>query len=89
MAKNNLALIRRARGFTQKELAVKMGLPQTWVSRYESGVLLLENITLKNAVALARVLDCHVEDFLGEPKEEFIVLAAAKEASSARQPTEK
>lgn len=77
MSKNNLALIRRARGFTQKELAVKMGLPQTWVSRYESGVLSIENITLKNAVALAKALDCHVEDFLGEPKEEFIVLAAA------------
>lgn len=75
--KNNLALIRHARGLTQKELAARIGLPQTWVSRCESGVLSVENITLKNAAALAKALDCRIEDFLGDPREEFILLAAA------------
>lgn len=65
---NNLALIRRARGLTQKELAAALGVTQGFISKYENGTTNLENITVKNALALAKILDCRVEDLICEPK---------------------
>lgn len=55
---------RSVMGMTQKELAEKSGINIRQIQKYESGEYDAGNMTLRNAVALARVLECSVEDLL-------------------------
>ena len=56
-----LARIRKERGFTQIELAEKIGIIQSLVSSYENGVL---NLKAEMALRFARALDVGVEELL-------------------------
>lgn len=49
---------------TQRELAEKSGINIRQIQKYESGEYDTGNMTLKNAVALARALECSVDDLL-------------------------
>lgn len=59
-----LKTIRQERGLTLKELSEKSGIHFVQLSKYETGVSKLENMSLKNAVILAHALECQPEDFL-------------------------
>ena len=60
----NLKRLRKARGYTQKELANLCGLTKTYISNVEQGTV---NISLSNLEALMNGLDCAVEDLLMTP----------------------
>lgn len=60
-----LARIRKERGFTQMELAEKIGLIQSLISSYENGVL---KLSAEMAVRFARALDVTTDDLL-RPKQ--------------------
>lgn len=49
---------------TQKELADKSGVNIRQIQKYESGEYDCGNMTLKNAIAIASVLECNVEELL-------------------------
>lgn len=55
---------RSVMGMTQRELAEKSGVNIRQIQKYESGEYDAGNMTLRNAVALARVLECSTEDLL-------------------------
>ena len=55
---------RSVMGMTQKELSEKSGINIRQIQKYESGEYDTGNMTLRNAVVLARVLECSVEDLL-------------------------
>ena len=55
---------RSGMGMTQRELAEKSGVNIRQIQKYESGEYDAGNMTLRNAVALARVLECSAEDLL-------------------------
>lgn len=61
---NSLLYQRSLSGMTQKELAEKSDVNIRQIQRFESGSSDTGNITLKNAVALARALNCEPEDLL-------------------------
>ena len=61
---NGLSRRRKNAGLTQKELAEKSGVNIRQIQRYESGESECENMTLKNALAIAGVLQCDVEDLV-------------------------
>ncbi len=43
-------------GLTMKEVDQEVGIKGNWISRIESGVIDVENITLKKAIKLADIL---------------------------------
>jgi transcriptional regulator with XRE-family HTH domain len=49
---------RQRKGFSQRELSTKSGLPQSHISKIESGAV---DLRLSSLVALARVLDLELE----------------------------
>ena len=55
---------RSVMGMKQKELSEKTGINIRQIQKYESGEYDTGNMTLKDAVSLARVLECSVEDLL-------------------------
>jgi transcriptional regulator with XRE-family HTH domain len=59
-----LGRIRKERGYTQIELAEKIGIIQSLVSSYENGVL---KLSAEMAVRFARALDVSTDDLL-EPR---------------------
>ena len=61
---NNLRDIREERGLAQEELAEKSGINIRQIQKYESGEYDTGNMTLKNALSLARALECSAEDLL-------------------------
>lgn len=61
---NGLLYQRSSMELTQKELAEKSGVNIRQIQRYESGASGCENMTLKNAIAIADVLECDVRDLL-------------------------
>lgn len=65
--RNNIRILRMAAGLKQSGVATKAGIPQETLSRYESGKLSVENMTLKLADAMAKALGCTVEDLYKEP----------------------
>lgn len=72
---NNIKLIRKARGLTQKDIFLMSGIPQTRISEYEHAKN-IGGMTLSTALAFANALNCSVEDIVADiPKEEYIVLA--------------
>lgn len=61
---NSVLYNRSVMGMTQKELSEKSGINIRQIQKYESGEYDTGNMTLKNAVSLARALKCTVEDLL-------------------------
>lgn len=61
---NNILYARSVMGITQKELAEKSGVNIRQIQKYESGEYDIANMTLKNAIALAKALECEVKDLL-------------------------
>ena len=61
---NSILYNRSVMGMTQRELAEKSGVNIRQIQKYESGEYDAGNMTLRNAVALARVLECSTEDLL-------------------------
>lgn len=63
---------RLAVGLTQLQLAAASGVNPRQIRRVESGASKAENLTLKNAVALAAALGCKPEDLLPAREKEKI-----------------
>ena len=61
---NGLLYQRTSLPMTQKELSDKSGVNIRQIQKYESGEYNCENMTLKNALALADVLNCEVKSFV-------------------------
>src|SRR6266571_2955546 len=57
---------RKAYGLHQEELAVRLGLPTTAISKIEKGT---RDVTLAEAQALARILHLDLSTLAGEPEE--------------------
>ena len=57
---NNIRSRRISLGLTQGELSKKTGINIRQIQKYESGEYCIENMTLKNAIALYDVLNCDV-----------------------------
>lgn len=55
---------RKQAGFTQLQLAEKTGINVRQIQKLESGEILAENMTLKNAIALADVLGVDVRQLI-------------------------
>lgn len=53
---NRVRELRHEKGLTLQALAGKAGVTYQWISKIERGVMKIENITLKNALALTRAL---------------------------------
>ena len=59
----NVQLIRKARGFSQEELAERAGLHRTYIGSVERGE---RNISLDNIIAIAKALNVPLVDlFIG------------------------
>jgi transcriptional regulator with XRE-family HTH domain len=54
----NLREARLRKGFSQRELSAKSGVPQSHISRIESGAV---DLRVSSLIALARVLDLELE----------------------------
>lgn len=59
---NNLLYQRSLIGLTQSALAEKSGMNIRQIQRYEGETSDLGNMTLRNALSLAKALDCEVTD---------------------------
>ena len=59
---NRIRDFRQAKGMSQKELAVKLGVNQSMISDYETGKV---ELTLTKAVKIADILECELYDLLG------------------------
>ena len=65
--RNTLNKIRSRRislGLTQGELSKKTGINIRQIQKYESGEYCIENMTLKNAIALSDAFNCDVRMLL-------------------------
>lgn len=60
----NIKELRNAAGYTQRGLAEKVGVNISQIQKIESGEIKLENISLKNGVALAKALGVSAESLL-------------------------
>jgi len=60
MIKNRIEELRKLRGWSQQELADKVGISKMAISRYENG----ETITLERMQQLAEAFECSVADIL-------------------------
>ena len=68
MFNENLKAIRKSKGFTQEDLALKVNVVRQTVSKWEKGLSVPDAITLQK---IAEVLDVNVSQLLGaEIKEE-------------------
>jgi transcriptional regulator with XRE-family HTH domain len=56
--------IRQEKGLTLKQLAEISGVHYVKIAQIETGKIKPENITLKNALKLAKALDCSTDDLL-------------------------
>lgn len=61
--------LRKARGWTQEELAERMGVTQSAVANLEGGY---ENPSVKRLVRIARALDVDPEDLVSEDEPEMV-----------------
>ena len=61
---NGVLYKRATAGLTQKELAEKSGINIRQIQKYESGEYNTGNMTLKNAIAISKALECEAEDLL-------------------------
>lgn len=58
----NLKFIRKKRNMSQQELADKLNLDRSTISRWEQGM----DVTVENAIKVAEVLNIPIPDFLGK-----------------------
>lgn len=61
---SKLAQFRTERGFTQQKLSDLSGVNIRQIQRIESGSSTIENVTLKNALALADALGVDVRELI-------------------------
>ena len=61
---NPLKRQRRSAGLTQKELAERSGVKVRMIKAYEQGYQDISKADALSVIKLARVLNCHPEDFL-------------------------
>lgn len=59
-----LKVIRREKGLTQKQLAEESGVNQRTIENYECGKTDLKKASIETGIALAKALDCRVEDLI-------------------------
>ena len=57
----NVRRLRKARGFSQEELAERAGLHRTYIGSIERGE---RNVSLKNIAAIAQALDVNVTELM-------------------------
>jgi transcriptional regulator with XRE-family HTH domain len=62
---SNCLRLRKARGYTQHELARQCGFSKSYIGDVEQGTV---NITLANLEALASGLDCSLYDLFMKPR---------------------
>lgn len=62
----NLKKIRKDKGLTQNELAKKLGMRPSAISRYEHE---FRSPNLKTAQKLAEILGCSIDDLIEDKKE--------------------
>ena len=63
--------LRNAAGLTQKALADAAGVHIRQIQKIEKGEILIDNITLKTAIALAEALGAKIEDLYEKKPEEI------------------
>lgn len=63
---SKLARLRVERGLGQRELAERSGVYIRQIQGLESGSIRMENVSLKNAIALADALGVHPRELLGD-----------------------
>lgn len=63
-AKSKLGMARIDAGLSQLELSEKSGVNIRQIQRYESLSSDTGNMTLRNAIAIAKAIGCSVEDLL-------------------------
>lgn len=63
---SKLARLRVERGLGQRELAERCGVYIRQIQGLESGSIKMENVSLKNALALADALGVHPRELLGD-----------------------
>lgn len=63
---NKIKMFRIKAGLTQPALSSLSGINIRQIQKYESNDCNLGNMTIKNAIAICRALNCHVEDLLQE-----------------------
>lgn len=61
---NKLLYQRSLSGMTQSDLSTASGVNIRQIQRYENASSDIGNMTLRNALALAKALDCEVSDFV-------------------------
>ncbi|MBQ0037473.1 MAG: helix-turn-helix transcriptional regulator [Clostridiales bacterium] len=59
---NNLKSLRAAAGLTQQQLADASGVSRQQIAKIESGIINIENISLRTALALSSALCVRAED---------------------------
>lgn len=64
---NIIERLRREKGLSQKDLANILGVSQSAISKYETGVALP---SLNTARKIAAALDCTIDELFGEPEKE-------------------
>ena len=63
--KSKLSVIRKARGFTQAELAKASGISLRMIQLYEQKQNDISKAQVDTALALCKALGCDVEDLIG------------------------
>lgn len=61
VASGNIKLLRTKAGFTQEEMASKMGVARATYLKYENNPY---DTDINILIAIARLLDCQVADFI-------------------------
>ena len=61
---NKLLYQRSLAGMTQQQVADAAGMNIRQIQKFESGERDLGNMTLRNALSLAKALDCEVDDLI-------------------------
>lgn len=56
---------RTSRGFTQKEIAEKLGIPRTFISQIEQGN---RQIPTERLIQLADIFDCSLDELVGRKR---------------------
>ena len=65
--KKGLKAARKAAGLTQKQLAAQSGVKLRAIQLYEQNQLDLRRASVSSALALAKTLDCTLEDLVWQP----------------------
>lgn len=61
---NGILYNRTSMGMSQKELSEKSGVNIRQIQRYESSSSDVGNMTLRNAISIAKALECEVQDLI-------------------------